>query len=300
MIRPLIGAGLALWLGLVLILSGSRRFSRVSLAERLRPFHAAASAPERGTALLSVQALREVVGPLARSLGDRLAAAAGVSEQLDLRLRRVHSSLDVTGFRTRQLAWAGGGLVGGLLVAGVSPVPVGVLFVVGAPLLAFLVIEQQLAGRSERWQRTVAQELPVVAEQLAMLLNAGWSLGAAIGRLAERGRGCCATDLGTVVNRVRQGVALDTALKEWAEVVRVEGVDRLVAVLDLNRQTSELGRLVGAEARQARRDLQRRTVELIERRSQQVWVPVTVATLVPGVILLAVPFLSALRLFSNA
>ena len=50
----------------------------------------------------------------------------------------------------------------------------------------------------------------------------------------------------------------------------------------------------------ARRDLQRRTIETIERRAQQVWVPVTVATLVPGVILLAVPFLAALRLFANA
>ena len=38
----------------------------------------------------------------------------------------------------------------------------------------------------------------------------------------------------------------------------------------------------------------------LERRAQQVWVPVTVATLVPGVIFLAVPFLAALKLFSNA
>jgi hypothetical protein len=30
-----------------------------------------------------------------------------------------------------------------------------------------------------------------------------------------------------------------------------------------------------------------------------VWIPVTVAALVPGVIFLAVPFIEALRLFSN-
>jgi hypothetical protein len=36
--------------------------------------------------------------------------------------------------------------------------------------------------------------------------------------------------------------------------------------------------LVSADARQARRDVQRHTIETIERRSQQVWVPVTVAT----------------------
>jgi hypothetical protein len=37
----------------------------------------------------------------------------------------------------------------------------------------------------------------------------------------------------------------------------------------------------------------------MERRSQSVWIPVTVATLVPGVILLAIPFAQALRLFTS-
>jgi hypothetical protein len=83
-------------------------------------------------------------------------------------------------------------------------------------------------------------------------------------------------------------------------VARVDVVDRLVGVLSLHTESADLGRLVSAEARLARRELQRRTIESIERRAQQVWVPVTVATLVPGVILLAVPFLAALRLFANA
>ena len=80
----------------------------------------------------------------------------------------------------------------------------------------------------------------------------------------------------------------------------MDGVDRLVGVLALHSESADLGELVSAEARQARRDLHRQTIETIERRAQQVWVPVTVATLVPGVILLAVPFLAALRLFANA
>jgi tight adherence protein C len=57
---------------------------------------------------------------------------------------------------------------------------------------------------------------------------------------------------------------------------------------------------VSSEARQARHEVQRLLTEMIERRAQQVWVPVAVATLVPGVILLAVPFLAALRLFSGS
>jgi tight adherence protein C len=172
--------------------------------------------------------------------------------------------------------------------------------VVGAPLLAFLVMEQRLARTSERWQRDLAMELPLVSEQLAMLLNAGHSLGAALARVSQRGQGCAARDLVIVVNRIRHGLSETDALREWAEVARVDAVDRLVGVLALHGESADLGRLVSAEARQARRDLHRQTIETIERRAQQVWVPVTVATLVPGVILLAVPFLSALHLFANA
>jgi Flp pilus assembly protein TadB len=225
----------------------------------------------------------------------------GVNEALAIRLRRVHSPVGVTAFRVRQLATAGGVLVGAALLAGFGlPAPLAMLVVLGAPLLVFLVIEQRLARASERWQQTLGQELPVVAEQLAMLLNAGYSLGAALARLATRGQGCAARDLAGVVNRIRQGLSENEALQEWADVAGVEGVTRLVGVLALHGESADLGRLVSSDARQARRDLQRRTIETIERRSQQVWVPVTVATLVPGVILLAVPFLSALRLFSNA
>lgn len=299
--RAVIAAGLLVWVGATLLLSATRWFSRPSLTDRLRPFHPEVQRSATRPGAFSVESIRDVIGPLARSLGDRLAAAFGVSEQLELRLRRVHAPLDVTGFRTRQLAWSAAGLVAALLLAATGlPLLVALMCIGGAPLLAFLIVEQRLAQASSRWQDTVARELPVVSEQLAMLLNAGFSLGSAIGRLASRGNGCCAQDLRLVASRIRQGVDDATALREWAEVAKVDGLDRLVAILALNRETADLGRLVSAEARQSRRDLQRRTTELLERRAQQVWVPVTVATLVPGVILLAIPFLAALRLFAGA
>jgi len=73
-----------------------------------------------------------------------------------------------------------------------------------------------------------------------------------------------------------------------------------VHVLALNREASDLGRLISEEARAIRRDVQRELIETIEKRGQQVWIPVTVATLLPGVIFLAVPFIQALSLFSGS
>lgn len=245
--------------------------------------------------------VRDVIGPLAQEVGGAMARIFGVSEDLSIRLERIHSPLDVSAFRIRQLGWAIAALTLSLLItaAATPPIPVVLLFILGAPLLTFLVIEQQLAHASMRWQQQTVLELPVISEQLGMLLSAGYSLGAALNRLAARGHGHCAQDLGRVCSRIRQGLSERAALDEWAHVADTPAVDRLVAVLSLNREAGDLGHLITEEARGVRREAQRRLIETIERRGQQVWIPVTVATLVPGVLFLAVPFIDAMRLFTT-
>jgi Flp pilus assembly protein TadB len=292
---------LPLWAGVTLLLAERRWFARASLSERLRPYAGGALASQGRVGLLSMESFREVVGPMSRSLGERLARLFGVSEDLAVRLDRVHSPLDVTAFRVRQV----GRMTAAMAVTAFAvlvvrpPVLAGVFLVLGAPLFAFLVLEQRMASASKRWQRRLFLELPVLAEQLAMLLSAGYSLGAALSRLATRGSGASAQDLRRVIGRVRQGLSEVEALREWAGVARVDALDRLVPVLALNQEASDLGRLISEEARAIRRDVQRELTETMERRSQQVWIPVTVATLVPGVIFLAIPFIEALRLFSS-
>ena len=153
--------------------------------------------------------------------------------------------------------------------------------------------------QSEQHQRRLFLELPVVAEQIGMLLSSGYSINGALSRIATRGNGVCATDLRRVTNRIRQGLDTNLALLEWARVANVPTLHQLVSVLTLHQDTSDLGALISSESRSMRRALQRELIERIERRNQQVWIPVTVATLVPGVIFLAVPFMSALSGFSG-
>ena len=174
------------------------------------------------------------------------------------------------------------------------------LFVLGAPMLAFLVLEQRVARSSIRRQRRVFLELPVVSEQLGMLLSAGYSVGAALNRLARRGHGATSADLRRVCNRIRHGIGEHDALQEWGDLSGVAAVARLVAVLQLDRDAGDLGRLITEESRAVRREVHRQLIETIERRSQQVWVPVTVATLLPGVVFLAVPFIAAMQLFTSS
>lgn len=302
MSRWLTACAVLLWVGGALVLSQLRWFSRRPLSVRLRPYAPGGMGRElHGGGLLSVLSFREVITPVVQRCGSRIAGLLGINEELAVRLQRVHAPLDVPTFRLRQAGWAGAGLAGGALVTAAlrPPLAIALLFMVGAPLLAFLVVEQQLATASDRWKRRIFLELPVLSEQLGMLIGAGFSLGAALNRLATRGTGACATDLAGVCGRIRQGLSEVEALREWAAVTDVDALSRLVAVLALNREAGDLGRLIAEEARGIRREVQRELIEQIERRSQQVWIPVTVATLVPGAVLLAVPFIEALRLFSS-
>ena len=81
--RLVAASAIALMVGTTLVLSELRWFSRPPLVERLRPYGPGASrGPGASTGLLSVESFREVVGPLARHVGERLAALLGVSEDL--------------------------------------------------------------------------------------------------------------------------------------------------------------------------------------------------------------------------
>jgi tight adherence protein C len=300
--RLVILSGLLMAGGVTLILSELRWFSRPALVDRLRPYGPAGMSIRSRGRLPSVESFRDVVGPLCRLSGERLSRALGVSEDLAIRLERIHSPLDVTAFRVRQLGWSGAGFASGCLLALAlrPPLVAALLFIFSGPALAFLILENQVAKASEAWKRRLFLELPVLSEQLAMLLSAGFSLGAALNRLAARGRGNAARDLARVCGRIRQGLSEIEALREWAALADVEALDRLLPVLALNREASDLGRLISEEARAIRRDVQRELVETAERRGQQVWVPVTVAALVPGVMFLAIPFIHALQLFSGS
>lgn len=287
----------ASWAGCTLLLSALAPVRRPSLRRRLRP-HLVGPEP------VGPPDLRRRLAPLGLLVGERIGVLVRSTEPLDRRLRRVHHPLDPAAFRLRQLGHAALalGATGAVLAAAPLTLPpwsVAIL-ALGAPVAAFVGHEQALAELDRRQTRRVVRELPTVTEQLAMLLASGRSVSAALTDLGERGRGPCAADLRRVTGRIRQGVAEADALREWAELRAAPGVVHLVGVLTLAREATDLDHLVDQEAATIRADAHRDLLAALERRAQQVWVPVTVATLLPGSLLLLVPFLDALRLYAGA
>lgn len=297
MTRALALAFVGVFAGSVLVIASFPRLNPAPLHQRLRAYLPGANAG-RGATLGGLHAL---VAPLARSWGDSLARLVGLDDDIGDRLLRLHRDDEPTAFRVRQLMWSLLAMVGAAALGGVLGLPwgMGIFVLIAAPLLMFLVIEQRLAGADERRRTQVLHELPVVAEQLAMHLSAGYSLSASVARLGRRSSGACAQDLRVVSRRVRGGTSELAALREWAQLSKVDAVSRLVGVLALNQEAGDLGALIGMEARSIRREVHRELMETIERREQLVWVPVTVATLVPGVVFLVVPFIHALSQFTG-
>jgi Flp pilus assembly protein TadB len=299
--RSFVALALLFFVGSALVLSRLPWLSRVSLTDRLRP-HTHGASPANDRRRTPATSFTDLVGTIATTTGEHAARLVGINEPLERRLERVRAGVTSTEFRVRQLAWTviGFGAGAAVAVALQLPAPLTIATVAGASALAFLIIEQRLAGASEARKRVLGLELAVVAEQLAMLLAAGFPLSGALNRLAARGHGVCREDLQQVCGRMRQGLSEIEALREWAAIADVAPLTSLVGVLALNRHAGDLGRLVSEEARSIRRASHRELIEVIERRAQQVWIPVTVAALVPGAIFVAVPFTEALRAFTTS
>ena len=215
MIRLIAAASLLFFVGVTLILSELRPFRHQTLAARVSPY-LPGSRGSGGRGLLSLESFGQLLAPLSELIGDSAAKIFGVSEELPRRLRRVHSEMDETAFRLRQVGWAAGSAAVVVIFGLTLSLPIGfvAMFTLVSPLLAFLILEQQLATESEKWKARTFQELPIISEQIAMLLGSGYSLGAALHRVSERGSGVVAQDLAVVMARVRQGTSEQAALQE--------------------------------------------------------------------------------------
>lgn len=281
-------------IGASLVLATAPWFRRTAMMTRVGPYlpNGARPDPGRGHRI----GMRETLAPTLEWLGTILNRALGVVTDLPVRLHRAGVETDPYDFRLRQMALGVLALITSAVLWVVLPVPMilGSAILVALPTTAVLAVEQWLNHRIDRRSERLGTELPVVIEQLGMLVSAGYSLTSAVAHIAVRGSGVIASDFVTVTTEIRRGVPPADAFTDWANTSGMPAVERVVAILALNSEASDLGSLISAEARSIRAAAHRDLLETIEKRAQLVWIPVTVATLVPGLIFLAVPFYAAM------
>ena len=214
---------LALWIGATLVLSEVRWFARPPLAQRLRPYVPGGLAGGGRSGLLSMESFRDVVAPLSRSVGERLARLFGVSEELAVKLDRIHSPLDVTAFRVRQV----GRMTAAMGLAGLLA-----LDDVGA-----LVDEEAGHGVDDAGTVRAREDEDVLGGPLVGTGDGGhaapgsWAVALDGTQSAIRNSGCASlTSMSDVVGLPEPGEAL--AMSSAVTGAGVQSVDRALGILE--------------------------------------------------------------------
>lgn len=281
-------AGAGCWL----VARRVHRLRRTSVADRVLPY--LRDLPASGSAARSGRpSSQAAVRAAAAVLGARLDTLLGGSASVGRRLVRADLALTVHEFRIEQALW---GAVA-FLAAVVPAVPVGVrhpdrgvalmILCLAAGALGVLLRENRLTAQVARRERLILEELPVLAELLALSVAAGESPTSALDRVVRRSRGAFAADLAHVLAAVRTGTPLTRALDALAARTGLPAVSRFAQGLAVAiERGTPLADLLHAQAGDVREAGRRALIESGARREVLMMVPVVFLVL-PTVVVFA-------------
>lgn len=263
---------------------------RISLLERVSPYVRDLPMRPAGSVPGSPQ-------PLARAVLTTLAGwvdrTLGGSTSIRTRLDRAGSSLSVHEFRIEQALW-------GIAAFGICAVPAGLiavrrpdrgpaLFVICAAALCVGVLlrENRLTAQVRSRERRIIEELPIVAELLALAVAAGESPLAALDRVVRRSNGELAADLRDLISRTRTGMPLTQALDRLGARSGLAPVTRFAHGLAIAiERGTPLADVLHAQAGDVREAARRALIESGARREVLMMVPV-VFLILPTVVVFA-------------
>lgn len=282
--------GFAVGLGGWLVLDRLTSMRRWSLQERVLPYLRdlpMRPAGPRGSRQRSV--LRASVTALADRLDQVLGGAASIRRRLD----RAGQTMSVHDFRIEQAVW---GVVAFLICAVPSalialrrPDRGPVLFVLCTVALAVGVLlrENRLTAQVRARERRVLEELPVVAELLALAVAAGESPLAALDRVVRRSGGELSADLRDLIAQTRTGMPLTQALDRLGARSGLAPVTRFAHGLAIAiERGTPLADVLHAQAGDVREAARRALIESGARREVLMMVPV-VFLILPTVVVFA-------------
>jgi tight adherence protein C len=278
--------GLAVAVGLLLVIGHAPPLRSVRLVDRLAPYVHDTPPPSRllGTATEPglLTAVRRIFGPAvgdgARLVDRVLGGRAAVRRRLDA----LGGEAGVEDFRIEQVVWGGLGLLAGALIATAGSLAAGRLNLLSTGLLCLAGLVGGVLGRDwwltqqvRRREETLLAEFPVVAELLALAVTAGESPVAAIGRVTRLSGGELARELDGALGRARAGRPLTGALQEVADRTSLDPlarfIDGLLVAIERGTPLAEVLRAQAADVREAGK---RRLLEAGGRKEIAMMVPV--------------------------
>jgi tight adherence protein C len=253
--------------------------------ERISPYLRDLGAPDVFVGVVDSSspfyAILRLFGPSLRAGAERLERLLGGSLSIRRRLGRAGLERTVEDFRIEQLLW-GAAAFGVGLVASVVTVAVGagnplgmLVFCLVLGILGVLARDTYLTAQVRRRERRLLEELPTVAELLALSVAAGEGPAAALDRVARACRGELAEELKRVLAETRAGETLVRALDALADRTGLLALSRfadgLAVALERGTPLADVLRAQAGDIREAGR---RELIESGARREVAMMVPV--------------------------
>ncbi|NYI42849.1 type II secretion system F family protein [Demequina lutea] len=297
--------GAMLGLGLALLIAfWSARIPRI--ADRIAP-HVRASAADELRRLNApttpFPTIERLLAPVVRDGVRWVERWGSPTQELRTRLVRAGSEATVEQFRAQQVVWAVGGLVGGTVTALVlaasrhsSPIALFVLVAL-AGVSAAIARDYVLGLAVSKREARIVEELPTVAELLALSVSAGEGALGALERVARTTKGVMAEELRYTLATARAGAPLSQALMQLADRTGVLALrrfaDGVATAVDLGTPLAEVLRSQAQDVRDAG---QRALMEEGGKREIAMMVPVVFLILPVTVIFAVFPGLTTIRL----
>lgn len=234
-----------------------------------------------------------------RVLGGSVSGSAATR----VRLRQAGSPLTVDAFRSRQLAWAVGGLGAGVVAAAAlvqaQPVPLimqVVVVVLGAALA--VVVRDRLLTRAARARLArMTAELPTVLEFLTLSLSAGEGVLDGLRRIARVSRGELAAEFAGTVAAVNTGLGFADSLTALAHDLQLPPLTRCIEqIVGALERGTPLADVLRAQAQDARDEAKRRLLEEAGKKEVAMLIPLVFLILPTTVVFAIYPGIFVLQL----
>ncbi|WP_273651812.1 type II secretion system F family protein [Cellulomonas fimi] len=299
-------AGLLASVGVLLVVARLRA-RRIRLDQRLAPY----LRPQRSSSALLLRnpapggaaaTLERIAAPLMHDAVRLVARVGSPTADLRRRLARAGRDESVEQFRAGQVVWGVLGVAAGLGLALLLAATRGTSVVVLVVLVALCgatgvlgrdwMLSRQVAERESR----MLQEMPTIAELLALAVGAGEGATGALERVVRSTRGELSVELERTLADARAGAPLTTALDGLADRTGLPALARFAeGVAVAVERGTPLAEVLRAQAQDVREEVRRDLMETGGRKEVAMMVPVVFLILPVTVAFAVFPSLLVLR-----
>ncbi|MDA8276737.1 MAG: type II secretion system F family protein [Actinomycetota bacterium] len=168
-----------------------------------------------------------------------------------------------------------------------------VLEVIAVPLVALAEVINKI--HTELRQRVAIEaNLPLEIEKLALYLGSGLSLNSSFYRLAKTSSPETRNVFTFIAQGLQSGLPLNEVLEECYQRYPTNSIRRITNLLLGGAGGGDLVRVTREEAANQRGVRHLNALAKMEKVTQSVWIPITVAALLPGIAIVFIPFFSIL------